>query len=143
MKKKINILFVCRYNRFRSRVAESYFKKINRNKNISVKSAGLIKGLSPLDKTQVAITSSKEFKLNIRGKPQGLSSKLLAWQNIIIIVANDVPLKVFVFDKNKEYSKKVIVWKIRDSKTGSDKKDVKRAIKEIIKKVDSFVKKLK
>ena len=45
-----SILFVCKYNRFRSRVAEAYFKKINKNKNISVKSAGIIKGNLPLDK---------------------------------------------------------------------------------------------
>ena len=140
MKKKTNILFVCRYNRFRSRVAEAYFKKVNKNKNILVKSAGLIKG-EPLNKTQVAMASSKEFGLDIRGNPQGLSSKLMIWQNITIIVADDVPPKVF--DKNKKYVKKVIVWKIKDSKSGDDKKDVKRAIKEIIKKMDRFVKKLK
>lgn len=141
MKKKINILFVCRHNRFRSRVAEAHFKKINRNKNISVKSAGLMKGLPILNKTQVALASSKEFGLNIRGKPQGLSSKLLGWQNIIIIVADDVPPKIF--DKSKKYGKKLIVWKIKDSKKGNDKKDIKRAIKEVIKKINGFVKKVK
>ncbi len=30
----MNIIFVCKYNRFRSRVAEAYFKKINKDKNI-------------------------------------------------------------------------------------------------------------
>jgi len=93
-KMKTNILFVCRYNRFRSRVAEVYFKKINKNKNISVKSAGLIQG-RPLDKTQVTMASSKKFGIDIRGKPQGLSSKLMIWQNTTIIVADDVPPQVF------------------------------------------------
>ncbi len=134
-----HILFVCRYNRFRSRVAEAYFKKINKNKNIEVKSAGLIQG-RPLDKTQITMASSDEFGLNIRGKPQGLSSKLLMWQNITVVVADDVPPQVF--DKNKEYDKKVIVWKINDSKVDGDKREARRIIKEIIKRVDSLVKEL-
>ncbi len=54
--KKINILFVCRYNRFRSRVAEAYFKKIN--KNFKVKSAGLFKGRPLSPKT---IKEAKKF----------------------------------------------------------------------------------
>lgn len=140
MKKKINLLFVCRYNRFRSRVAEVYFKKINKNKNISVKSAGLIQGRS-LDKTQVTMASSKKFELDIRGKPQGLSSKLMIWQNTTIIVADDVPPQVF--DRNKEYGKKVIVWKISDSKVDNDKEEAGRIIKQIMKKIDSLVKELK
>ena len=140
MKKKINILFVCRYNRFRSRVAEAYFKKINKNKNISVKSAGLIQGM-PLDKTQVTMASSKKFGLDIRGKSQGLSSKLMIWQNTTIIVADDVPPQVF--DRNKEYDKKVIVWKINDSKVDGDKEEARKIIKKIIKKVDGLVKELK
>ena len=49
----MNILFVCRYNRFRSRTAEAYFKKINKNKKIKVKSAGIFKGNYPLSPIQV------------------------------------------------------------------------------------------
>ena len=140
MKKKINLLFVCRYNRFRSRVAEAYFKKVNKNKNISVKSVGLIKGRS-LDKTQVTMASSEKFGINIEGKPQGLSSELMIWQNVTVIVADDVPPKVF--DRNKEYGKKVIIWKIDDSKVDGDKEEARRIIKKIIKKVDGLVKELK
>ena len=46
----MNIIFVCKYNRFRSRVAEAYFNKINRNKNIHAYSRGVIRGDYPLDK---------------------------------------------------------------------------------------------
>lgn len=138
--KKTNILFICRYNRFRSRVAEAYFKKINKNKNIHSKSAGLIKGM-PLSKTQITMTSSKQFGIDIKGKPQGLSSKLLFWQDIIIVVADDVPSKVF--DKKRKYIKKVIYWKIKDLKLEDNRKEGKRVIQKIIKKVDDFYKKLK
>lgn len=132
--KKINLLFVCRYNRFRSKVAEAYFKKINKNKSIHVKSAGLIKG-NPIK----PIKELKKFGLVIKGEPQGLSSKLMAWQNVTVVVADNVPPQVFY--KNKKYGKKVIVWKIKDAEKNQGKEKV-RAIKQIIQKVDALVKQL-
>jgi len=134
--KKINILFVCRYNRFRSRVAKAYFDKINKNKNIKTKSAGLIEG-SPI--AGRGIITAKSFGLNIVGKAQGLSSKLLAWQDVIVIVADDVPQQVF--NKNKKFIKKVIVWKIKDVYRKKGRND-KSVIVEIIKKVDELNKML-
>jgi protein-tyrosine-phosphatase len=133
----MNILFVCRYNRFRSRIAEAYFKKINKNKDIHAKSAGLIKG-NPLSKFTVGI--AKDFGLNINGRTQGLSSKLMAWQNVTIVVANNVPPAVF--DKNKKYGKKVIVWKIKDIEHNKEG-EVKNIIKIIMKKTDILNKNLK
>jgi len=55
-------------------VAEAYFNKVNKNKKIRVKSAGLIKG-KPLDKDELKI--AKKFNLNINGKPKGLDYKIL------------------------------------------------------------------
>src|SRR3989344_3011680 len=130
--KKLNILFVCRYNRFRSRVAEAYFNKINKNKNIKVKSAGLIKG-GPVNPNTVKI--AKKFGLNIKGNTQGLSLKILQWQNMIVIVADNVPPSIF--DRNKVYGKKVIVWKIKDAKD-SNKININRIIKKIMKKADKL-----
>lgn len=133
---KINLLFICRYNRFRSRVAEAYFNKINKNKDIEVKSAGLIKG-SPLNPNTVKL--AKKFGLNINGNAQGLSSDILQWQDITVIVANDVPPSIF--DKNKSYGKKLIAWKIKDTKD-SDKTNINKIIRKIIKKVDKLNKQL-
>ena len=132
--KKINILFICRYNRFRSRVAEAYFNKINKNKNIEVKSAGLVKG-NPLEKRTVRI--ARNLGLDIRGKTQGLTSKILQWQNVTVVVADDVPPSVF--DRNKVYGKKVIVWKIKDIK-GGNKNEIMtiKCIKEIMKRADKL-----
>ncbi len=129
----MNILFVCKYNRFRSRVAEAYFKKINKNKEIKVKSTGIIKGNYPPDKAQ--ILGAKKLGLNIEGKPQGLSTDLLKWQNTTIIVANDVPPEIF--KENKKFGKKTIVWKIPDEYYGN-KNHINLIIKAIIKKVDSL-----
>lgn len=136
--KKLNILFVCKYNVFRSRVAETYFNKINKNKNIKVKSAGVIKG-SFVNKEQIATT--KKLGLDIREKPKGLSTNLLIWQNMIVIVADDVPPSIF--SNSKKYGKKVIVWKIKDVK-GETKQTSKRirSIKKIMKKVNKLVKNL-
>ncbi len=126
----MNILFVCRYNRFRSRIALAYFNKINKNKNIKAKSVGLIKG-QPLSPFTIGI--AKEFGLDIKGKVQGLSSKLMAWQNLTVVVANDVPPQVF--DKNKKYGKKVIIWDIKDV-AGRDEYTIKKIIKSIMSRVD-------
>ena len=128
----MNILFVCRYNRFRSRIAEAYFKKINKNRDIKVKSAGLMKG-QPLSKFTVKI--AKNIGLNIKGKVQGLSSELMVWQNITVVVADDVPPQVF--NKNKKYGKKVIIWKIKDAKYRKEG-EVKRLVKIIMDRVDKL-----
>ncbi|MCX6747269.1 MAG: hypothetical protein NTU63_04020 [Candidatus Pacearchaeota archaeon] len=133
---KINILFVCRYNRFRSRIAEAYFNKINKNKNIKAKSAGLIKGQSLSARTmQIA----KEFGLDIKGRVSGLTSKVMAWQNVTVVVADNVPPQVF--DKNKRYGKKVIVWSIKDINEGNDRV-IKEIIKNIIKRTEELNKQL-
>jgi protein-tyrosine-phosphatase len=132
MKNKINILFVCRYNRFRSRIAEAYFKKINKNKNIKAKSAGLFKGMKLSPGT---IKEAKKFGLNINGRVNGLSSSLMKWQNMVVVVANDVPSQVF--DKSRRLGKKVIIWKIKDANY-KDKKNIDKLIKKIIKRVKNL-----
>ena len=104
-KNKMNILFVCRYNRFRSKIAEAYFKKISKNRRIKVKSAGIFIGSYPLDRIQVNL--AKKFGIIIKGKPQGLSTDLLKWEDIIVNVANDVPNSLFQ-DNVKIYKKKSI-----------------------------------
>ncbi|MEK6898967.1 MAG: hypothetical protein AABW79_02630 [Nanoarchaeota archaeon] len=133
---KTNILFLCKYNRFRSRIAEDYFNKINKNPLVKAKSAGIIKG-SPIDKLEQKVC--KEMKIDISGKTQGISTKLLKWQNLIVIVANDV--QVELFNDNKKYSKKTIVWKIPDNKT--DKvSEIKGIVNKIKRNVDKLIKEL-
>lgn len=133
--KKENILFVCRFNRFRSRVATAYFNKVNKNKKFKARGAGLFKG-RPIDKFEQKI--AKEFGINIKGTPQGLSTELLIWQDRIIIVADDVPKAVFY---SKKYKNKVIIWKLPDVFT-NNKKKAGDLVKEIIKKVDDLIIKL-
>lgn len=133
---KTNILFICKYNRFRSRIAKDYFAQISKNPLIKAKSAGIIKG-SPIDKIEQKIC--KEMGIDISGKPQGISTKLLKWQNLIVIVANDVPVELF--KDNKKYGKKTIVWKIPDNKTNKVS-EIKAIINKIKSEVDKLIKEL-
>lgn len=130
--KKINILFICKYNKFRSRIAEAYFNKINKNKNIKAESAGIFQGNYSLNKLQVSIT--KKFGINIIGKPKSISTDLLIKTNLIIIVANDVPSSLF---EAKKYKKKIIIWKIKDEQNG-DIRNIKKIINQIIVKVNKL-----
>ena len=131
------ILFVCKYNRFRSRTAEAYFNKINKNKNYRAESAGVIKGFLPLDKTQVRV--GKEYGFSILGKPRTMDMEMLRNFDKIIIVANDVPKEIFSY---WWYKDKVIKWEIPDVVTGKSVELNKKSIKMIMKKVDALVKDL-
>jgi protein-tyrosine-phosphatase len=130
----MNILFICKYNRFRSKVAESYFKKINKNKHLVAKSAGLIRG-TPI--TQDIISAVKDLGITVKNPPKGLSSKLLIWQNMTVIVADNVP-DIF---NNKHFGKSTIIWKIKDTDSNK-KKELQKITKEIMKRVELLVKKL-
>ncbi len=135
-----NILFICKYNRFRSKVAEAYFKKINKNKNLSVKSAGVIevnKPLTPKEKNRSNYIKNK-FNLSISPKSRGLDVTLLEKQDKIIIIADDIPKKIF---DNWRWKDKVTIWKIRDE-MGDNKKNIDKIVKFIKKKVDKLVKDL-
>lgn len=118
------ILFVCKMNRFRSRVAESYLKKIN--KKLKIKSVGVIGGKKINRNTKKIVD---EFKINISGKPKALDYKILEWADKIVIVGDDIPRRIF-----KPWAKKTSFWGIKDAEEGDDI-EIRRAIKEIIKKV--------
>ena len=130
----MKILFICKHNRFRSRVANSYFNKINKNKKYKSKGAGICPDNSPLNKDEVNI--SKELGVNIAGKPKQIDNKLIKWQDKIIIVADDVPKNKI--KNNNKYN--IEVWKIKDVDDAKDiKKAIKIAVKKIMKKVEKFV----
>lgn len=129
----MKILFVCKHNRFRSKVAEAYFKKINKNKNIVVTSAGVFFG-NPVAKNVIDI--GKKYGLKIDLRPRGLREDYLNEFDLFVIVANNVPKSLF------NRAKKLIVWKIKDI-SQNDKKGIEKNIKEIFKRVDKLNKKLK
>ena len=128
-----NILFVCKHNRFRSKIAEAIFNKLNKSKRFRARSAGLIRG-SPVNYFQKSVCINQGIKL--RDPVNGISTKLLKWQGILVIVADDVPPSIFI--NNRKYGKKLIVWKIPDAKS-NERKEIINIIKLIEKKVKLFV----
>ncbi|MBU0760570.1 MAG: hypothetical protein KJ600_06455 [Nanoarchaeota archaeon] len=120
----MNILFVCRYNRFRSVLAEGLFRK--HNKKHKVKSAGLIVG-SPIDANTKQI--AKDLKIKIKKNPEPLSSKLFGWQDLIIIVADNVPLEVF---RKQQNVKRLKLWEIKDTNNDNERKPIANKIEKKI-----------
>lgn len=127
---------------FRSKTAEAYFKKINKNRNVIASSAGVIRGYFPLDKREVS--TAKTLGINLTGKPQGLSIDLIKKQNLIIIVADDVPKSIF---DRKEYinfkTTKIIEWGIPDNPGATNILKLRKIIGAIMKKVDKLNEELK
>jgi len=128
----MNILFVCRYNRFRSRVAEAFFNYYNKNKKIHVKSAG-----TNVDQLGFPIMSGAREALKKLNIPcdlemgaQQLDSNLINWADKIYVVADDVSLEDIP-------SKKTIQFNIIDAWTNESVilktiKSVEKSVKEII-----------
>jgi len=134
---KMNILFVCKYNRFRSRIAEDYFKQLNKNKNINVFSGGILQGHYPLDETEVKVAKANGVKL--QGRPKGIPTDLLRTIDLIVIVANNVPKSIFNYENFKG---KIIVWDVSDIFSGSSKVLIEKRINKIKRKVEKLAKKL-
>lgn len=133
----MKILFICKFNRFRSKVAEAVFNKINVDRKYKAISAGIIRG-NPLDKKQVEVANKLGFPIS--SKPKGLTSKMLGESEYHIIVADDVPGEIL--KDSEKYGKKLIVWKIPDAKTDNED-EIRGIISEIKLKVESLLEVLK
>lgn len=136
MNKKI-VLFVCKHNRFRSKIAEAFFNKLNKNNEYTGKSAGLLPGHYPLDKLQTEI--AREFEIKLKGRPKPITTDLLSKINLIVIVADNVPSEIF---NNLKYGMKEIVWEIEDDNTG-EADNIRKIIEKIKNKIEEFVRVLK
>ena len=133
----MKILFVCKYNRFRSQIAEQFFKKYSKDKNISARSAGIFKGLYPLNKTES--NSAKEFGIEIKKEPEAISIEVLRNIDVVVIVANDVPKELFLYEGR--YLQEVEKWEIPDNFDGNQDR-IKRIIRKIELNVKDLIKKL-
>jgi protein-tyrosine-phosphatase len=134
----MKIIFICKYNAFRSRVAELYFNKLN--KKIKAVSRGFIMGGEP-DKIQVGI-AKKLLGIDItkvKQKPVNL------WELIdadkIIVVASDIPMKMFDYHL-VNLNKKVEIWKIKDEQR-QNKKNIKQIVLQIKRKVERLNRRLR
>ena len=131
------IMFLCKHNSFRSKVAEAVFKKLYIGNKIKVISRGIFPGPFIYPNTKKSV---KEVGYVISGKPRGITFNELRNQDKIIIVANDVPISLI---KNyKSMKDKVFLWKIPDSDAKETEK-IKRITKEIEHKVKLLIKEIK
>jgi len=141
-----NILFVCKHNIFRSRAAEEFFKKFNKNIKWKARSAGIIKWRLEdlkLDKGFEAVKKvSKEFGIKLEVRPRALDSGILEKTDLVVIVADDVSPSIF---NDRSFKGKVILWKIKDIKIGDKDKEglARKGIVEIEKRVKKFAEDLK
>jgi protein-tyrosine-phosphatase len=131
------ILFVCKHNRFRSKTAEAFFNKFNKNKRYSCASAGLLPGGYPLDNLQTKV--AKEFGIKLFGKPKPITTKLLRSIDLIVIVADNVPPDLF---EDKIYGINIEVWGIGDVVLHT-KEEIRKIISNIRDEVIHFVERLK
>lgn len=130
----MKILFVCKYNRFRSKVAEAYLKSRVSNKNFEIISAGLIPSTNGMEKRELGVVN--KFGIDIRTKPRGINTRKVFWADLIIIVADNIPKRLFKFHNHKI---RVLKWRIKDFNPGDSEEKIADTIKQIIKKVDRLV----
>lgn len=138
----MKILFICKANRFRSKVAEAYFKKINKNKKIIASSTGIIElggNLSDYEKKKNQFIYD-EFGLKLGGVSRGITIKMLRENDKIVVVAKDIGKEIF---DNPKWKDKVQYWGIEDEKGDGDKTRIRKIIKEIMSKVDKLNEELK
>ena len=136
------ITFVCSNNKNRSQVAESLFSKYNKNKNWKAVSAGLFGGKYVKDKDLAIVL--KKYNLKI-GRPKTLNRDLLAKQNMIVIVSDDVPKEIFNWFEEKN-GVKILQWNIKDGWKRKGKTRVERLDElclDVDKKVKTLLKTLK
>ena len=131
----MNVLFVCRFNKVRSKIAEAFFKKYT--KKHSAKSAGIVKG-SAVDANVKRI--AKRHGINVGGVSQNITVPLLRWHDIMVIVADGIPKSLFAREE-KKYGKKLYHWKIKDKAEWSVK-DADKMAKDIEKRVKRLVSKM-
>lgn len=126
----MKVIFVCKHNRFRSKVAEAYFRKNNKNKNVKFISGGIFRG-EPV--ARVIKKIGKKLGINITGEPRGLNERDLVTADMIIITANDVPVSLF-----KPRFHNVVHWNIQDC-SQHDNECIERTMKKIFIEVDELV----
>jgi len=128
----MNILFICRHNRFRSKVAEAIAKNLTKNiKHINIKSAGIKLDTLRLFIANNVLLSLKEKNYPYKNeKPRKINEQDIIWADKIIIVADNVSKETFPKEKTE-------VWEISDT----DEKN-KKEIKEIMNQIEDKVKEL-
>lgn len=132
----MKILFVCRYNRFRSKVAEAIFNHYNKDETIQAKSAGISRDVFKhyVAKNVHKILGLKRIKIT-DDVGQKVNDYLIRWADKIIVVADNVNPTLFPKDK-------VEVWLVKDCDE-TEEENVNDTINDIKDRVKEFLENLK
>ena len=125
----MKILFVCKHNRFRSKVAEGVFNKLNKNKENYAESAGMILDDSRPYIEENVVNIMKEKSHDVSGIPKQINKSLAKNFDKIVIVADNVDKRFF-----NDFKGEVKIWKISDC-GASDVKGIKKRVDEIEREV--------
>lgn len=100
----MKILFVCKHNRFRSKVAEALFNKYSLGQH-QAKSAGIkLDVFFPYVAASVKNVLREYNIINVSDAPVLVSRDLISWAERIIVVADNVDLSAFPRDKTEKWS---------------------------------------
>lgn len=138
-----HILFVCKFNNTRSQIAAFLFNKLNKNKGWKADSAGLIGGRASYRVLKDISVLKKNHKMKFT-KKKTLTQKPLFSSDMIIIVADDVPLEIF--SSQIKHGIKIIQWLVKDGWKYKDKTRVERLERvylDIEKRIKKLIKQLK
>jgi protein-tyrosine-phosphatase len=134
-----SITFVCAFNKTRSQIAAFLFNKLNKNKNWVAISMGVFVGKYKRDPNLEVVAKKYNFKTR---KSRALNRDVLGKQKMIIIVADDIPVKLFKGFKNF-HGIDVDNWEIKDSwkRKGETRAErLEEVYLDIERKMKSFVK---
>ncbi len=131
----MNILFVCKHNRFRSKVAELMFKYYYKGERAQAKSGGILLDFAHpyMSRTVVRVLKDKGIPVMDNGAKKA-DDFLLKWADRVIIVADNVAPEYF---KGKQIS----IWAIDDCPE-DDSYGVSKRADQIEQKVLELVKSL-
>jgi len=138
MKKKI--LFVCKFNNTRSQISAFLFNKLNKNKKWIADSAGVIGGRASPETLKNLSILKKNHKMKFT-KKKTLTQNLLFSSDMIIVVAEDVPIELF--SSQIKHGIKVVKWNVKDGWRYKDKSQIERLEKvyrDLEKRIKKFIK---
>jgi len=134
----MKLLFICKHNRFRSKVGEAIFNTINKNKNIAAESAGILIDEVHLYVAKSVVKIMKEEGYSIGGIPRRVDIKKINNYELLVIVADNVDPLFF----KDSFKGKIIWWKVHDC----DERDldgIRERIGDIKKRVRKLVEEMK
>jgi len=134
----MKILFICKHNRFRSKVGEAIFNSLNKNKNVFAESAGLIGSQNPTPDNVILVMKEKGYDI-LNRIPRRIDSISINNYDLLVIDADNVDPKFFT---SSGYNGKIIWWKITDCPE-EDILGIRERVDEIEKRVKKLILELK